>query len=128
MICWCNFYAVLLSGSALSLIGFLVVTVVSLSISWPIVALNNMVWTYWLQFFIIYFISASKPNYRSLSASSKTIIYNFYIPMLLEFTNRPKIRPGVPITNPGLFLRDDYCFWIELAPIAKVAYKFVNLF
>lgn len=62
-----------------------------------------------------------------MSASSKTIIYKFYIPMLLEFINRSKIRPGVPITNSGLFLRDDYCFWIELAPIAKVAYKFVNL-
>lgn len=48
--------------------------------------------------------------------------------MLLEFINKSIIRPGVPITTSGLFLKALYCFCIEDAPITNVVYSFVYLF
>lgn len=49
------------------------------------------------------------------------------MPTLLEFIKTSMIRPGVPITNYGLFRSAISCFCIELAPITRAAYKFVYL-
>ena len=77
---------------------------------------------------MICLISASNPNSSNLSASSKTIIYKFSIPTLLEFISTSIIRPGVPITNSGLFRNELSCFWIDDAPITSAASSLVYLF
>lgn len=101
---------------------------VSLLISWPIVALNSTVCTSWLTIYMIFFISASKPSYRSLSASSNTIISKFSIPMLREFISKSMILPGVPITSSGLLRNWLSCLCRLLAPMVSTASNFVYLF